>query len=164
LSPRVAQRVHDLGLPGLAFRSELKRAYPLGPLAGHLIGTVNVDNKGLAGIERTLDEMGRVEPVQGAGRMQKAPLRLSLDIGVQHALAEELKQACALYGAPAAAGLILDASTGEILAAASLPEVNPSRPPDWRDPALSDRLFGGTFELGSVFKTVTVAMALETGT
>jgi cell division protein FtsI (penicillin-binding protein 3) len=164
LSPRVAQRVHDLGLPGLSFRIELKRAYPLGALAGHLVGTVNVDNRGLAGIERTLDEMGRLEPVQGTGRMQKPPLRLSLDIGVQHTLAEELKQACALYGAPAAAGLILDANTGEIVAAASLPQVDPSRPGDWRDPALADRLFAGTYELGSVFKTLTVAMALEAGT
>jgi cell division protein FtsI (penicillin-binding protein 3) len=164
LSPRLAQRVHDLGLPGLSFRTELKRAYPLGALAGHVIGTVSIDNKGLAGIERALDEMGRVEPVQGAGRMQKAPLRLSLDIGVQHALTEELAQACARYGAPAAAGLVLDANSGEILAAASLPEVQPSRPTDWQDRALVDRLYGGTYELGSVFKTLTVAMALEAGT
>ena len=164
LSPRVAQRVHDLGLPGIAFRSELKRAYPLGALAGHLIGTVNIDNKGLAGVERTLDEMGRLEPVQGVGRTQKAPLRLSLDIGVQHALAEGLKQASALYGAPAAAGLILDANNGEILAAASLPQADPSRPADWRDSALADRLFAGTYELGSVFKTLTIAMVLEAGT
>src|SRR5262249_12858219 len=68
LSPRQAQRVHDLGLPGLAFRTELKRVYPLGALAGHVIGTVNVDNKGLAGLERTLDELGAVEPVQGPDR------------------------------------------------------------------------------------------------
>jgi cell division protein FtsI (penicillin-binding protein 3) len=107
--------------------------------------------------------MGRVEPVQGAGRMQKAPLRLSLDIGVQHALTEELKQARALYNATAAAGLILDANSGEILAAASLPQIDPSRPAEWRDQALADRLFAGTFELGSVFKTLTVAMALEAG-
>src|SRR4029079_4984763 len=55
LAPRLAQRVHDLGLPGIAFRTELKRAYPLGALAGHLIGTVNTDNKAQAGIERLLD-------------------------------------------------------------------------------------------------------------
>ena len=68
LSPRQAQSVHDLGLPGLAFRVELKRAYPLSALAGHLLGTVNTDNKGLAGIERLLDDTGRVEGVQGPGR------------------------------------------------------------------------------------------------
>ena len=103
LSPRQAQRVHDLGLPGLAFRTELKRAYPLGALAGHLIGTVNTDNKGLAGLERMLDETGRVEAVQGPGRVPAEPVRLSLDIGVQHALAEELKQASLRYSAAGAA-------------------------------------------------------------
>jgi cell division protein FtsI (penicillin-binding protein 3) len=163
LSPRQAQRVHDLGLPGLAFRTELKRAYPLGPLAGHLIGTVNTDNKGLTGLERMLDETGRVEAVQGPGRLPPEPVRLSLDVGVQHALAEELKQASLRYSASGAAGLVLDANSGEVLAAVSLPQADPSRPADWLDPALADRLAGGTFELGSIFKALTVAQALESG-
>ena len=163
LSPRQAQRVHDLGLPGLAFRTELKRAYPLGALAGHLIGTVNTDNKGLAGLERMLDETGRVEAVQGPGRVPPEPVRLSLDVGVQHALAEELKQASLRYSASGAAGLVLDANSGEVLAAVSLPQADPSRPADWLDPALADRLAGGTFELGSIFKALTVAQALEAG-
>ena len=164
LSPRMAQSVHDLGLPGLAFRTELKRAYPLGALAGHLIGTVNTDNKGLAGIERLLDDTGRVEAVQGPGRMPAAPLRLSLDIGVQHGLTEELKLSASRYSAPAAAALVLEANSGEVLAAVSLPEVDPSRPADWLDPARADRLAGGIYELGSIFKTMTIAMALEAGT
>ena len=164
LSPRQAQSVHDLGLPGLALRTELKRVYPLNALAGHLIGTVNTDNKGLAGIERLLDETGRVEAVQGPGRMRAAPLRLSLDIGVQHGLAEELKLSSSRYSAPAAAALVLEANSGEVLAAVSLPEVDPSRPADWLDTARADRLVGGVYELGSIFKTVTIAMALEAGT
>ncbi len=163
LSPRQAQRVHDLGIPGLAFRSELKRAYPQGSLAGHLIGAVNVDNKGLAGIERTLDEMGKVEPVQGAMRSPKPPVRLSLDIGVQHALAEELKRAINHYAATAAAGLVLDARSGEIVGAVSLPEADPARPADWLDTTRRDRLSNGVYELGSIFKTITVALALESG-
>jgi len=164
LSPRQAQRVHDLGLPGLAFRTELKRAYPLGALAGHLIGTVNTDNKGLAGIERMLDETSEVETVQGPGAAPRATVRLSLDVGVQHGLTEELKQASLRYAAHAAAGLVLDADTGEVLAAASLPEIDPSRPAEWLEKARADRLIGGTYELGSIFKTVTIAMALEAGT
>ena len=163
LSPRQAQRVHDLGLPGLAFRTELKRAYPLGALAGHLIGTVNTDNKGIAGLERMLDETGRVEAVQGPGRLPPEPVRLSLDVGVQHALAEELKQASLRYAAAGAAGLVLDANSGEVLAAVSLPQADPSRPADWLDPALADRLAGGTFELGSIFKALTIAQVLELG-
>jgi cell division protein FtsI (penicillin-binding protein 3) len=164
LSPRQAQRVHALGLPGFAFRTELKRVYPLGAQAGHLLGTVNTDNRGLAGIERMLDETGRVEAVQGPGRMSVPAVRMSLDIGVQHALAEELKQACARYSAAAAAGLVLDAGTGEILGAVSLPEIDPARAAEWLDPEHADKLTGGTFELGSIFKTLTVAMALEAGT
>jgi cell division protein FtsI (penicillin-binding protein 3) len=164
LSPRQAQRVHGLGLPGLAFRSELKRTYPLGTLAGHLIGTVNTDNKGLAGLERLLDDTGRIEAVQGPGRLPQPPVRLSLDIGVQQGLADELKQASLRYAASAAAGLVLEANSGEVLAAVSLPEADPSRPADWLDPARADRLAGGTYELGSIFKTMTIAMALESGT
>jgi cell division protein FtsI (penicillin-binding protein 3) len=164
LSPRLAQRVHALGLPGLAFRTELKRVYPLGALAGHMLGTVNTDNRGIAGVERMLDEAGRAEAVQGPSRTSGPAVRMSLDIGVQHALAEELKQASARYSASAAAGLVLDADSGEVLGAVSLPEVDPARPTDWLDPARADKLVGGTFELGSIFKTLTIAMALEAGT
>jgi cell division protein FtsI (penicillin-binding protein 3) len=164
LSPLQAQRVHNLGLPGLAYRMELKRNYPLGALAGHTIGTVNVDNRGTAGIERMLDETSQGDATQGPGRTQRAPVRLALDIGVQHALAEELQQALGRYRAPAAAGVVLDANTGEVMAAVSLPQADPARPGDWLDASRTDQLTGGTYELGSIFKTLTVAMALEHGT
>jgi cell division protein FtsI (penicillin-binding protein 3) len=164
LSPRQAKRVHDLGLPGFSFRGELKRFYPLGALTGHCLGTVNIDNRGIAGIERMLDEAHLVDMVQGAEGVRRAPVELSLDIGVQHAVAAELKAAIARYEAAGAAGLVLDAASGEVLAAVSLPEVDPMRAADWLDPEHADRLLGGTFELGSIFKTLTVAMALEVGT
>ena len=162
LSPRQAKRVHDLGLPGFAFRGELKRFYPLGALTGHCLGTVNIDNRGIAGIERMLDEAHLSET--GAEAVRRPPVELSLDIGVQYAVAAELKAAIARYEATGAAGLVLDAASGEVLAAVSLPEVDPMRAADWLDPELADRLLGGTFELGSIFKTLTVAMALEDGT
>jgi cell division protein FtsI (penicillin-binding protein 3) len=163
LTPRQAQQVHALGLPGLALRTEPKRVYPLGQLTGHVLGTVNTDNRGIAGIERMLDDTNRAEAVQGPARASAEPVRLSLDVGVQHALAEELKQACVRYSASAAAGVVLDADSGEILAAASLPEADPLRPSDWLDGQRADRLAGGTFELGSIFKLLTLAMALESG-
>jgi cell division protein FtsI (penicillin-binding protein 3) len=163
LTPRQAQSVHELGLPGLGFRTELKRVYPLGTLAGHVLGAVNVDNRGIAGIERMLDETGKVEPVQGAGRSLKAPIRLSLDVGVQHVVGEELQRAMQSFAATAAAGLVLDVASGEILSCVSLPDVDPSRPADWLDATRADRLSGGAYELGSVFKMITIAMALENG-
>jgi cell division protein FtsI (penicillin-binding protein 3) len=163
LTPRQAQEVHALGLPGLALRTEPKRVYPLGRLTGHVLGTVNTDNRGIAGIERMLDDTNRAEAVQGPARTSAEPVRLSLDVGVQHALAEELKQACVRYSASAAAGVVLDAGSGEILGAASLPEADPARPIDWLDAQRADKLSGGTFELGSIFKLLTLAMALEAG-
>ncbi len=121
LSPRVAQTAHDLGLPGLDFRRELRRAYPGGRLAGLLIGYVNIDNKGVAGIERYLDEVVGVESVQGATLAERPPVRLSIDIGVQHAVEAELADAVRRFGAQGAAGIVLDVNSGEVLASASLP-------------------------------------------
>jgi cell division protein FtsI (penicillin-binding protein 3) len=164
LSPKVAQRVHDLGLPGLAFRKELRRTYPAGELAGHVIGSVNVDNKGTAGIEKYIDETVGLEPVHSITFADRAPVRLSLDLGVQHALEDELETAFRRYHTEGAAGLVLDVTTGEIVASASLPRVDPARPAMALDPRNLDRVSAGTYELGSVFKTVTIAMALDTGT
>jgi cell division protein FtsI (penicillin-binding protein 3) len=163
LSPREAQTVHELGLPGLGFRTELRRYYPLGPLAGHALGAVSIDNRGLAGIERMLDDEGLAEPARGAERNLRPAVRLALDIGVQHAVAAELRRALQQFGAAAAVGLVLDARTGEIVAAVSLPEIDPNRAADLLDPELLDRLTNGTFELGSVYKILTIALALEHG-
>lgn len=163
LPPKVAQQVHDLGLPGIAFRNELRRVYPAGSLAGHVLGAVNIDNKGVAGLERYIDEAVGVEPVQGASLTDRAPVRLSLDLGVQHTLEDELKRAMDRYRAPGAAGLVLDAKSGEIVASSSLPGVDPARSAMAQEPTQLDKIAGGTFELGSVFKMVTIAMALESG-
>lgn len=163
LAPLEAQRVHDLGLPGLAFRREAKRAYPSGPLVGHIVGQVNPDNRGIAGIERYIDEAAGIEPVQGAVLSSAAPVRLSIDLGVQHAVLDELKGAVELYKAAGAAGLVMDATSGEILAGASWPAIDPNVAGAHLDKAAPDRLQGGVYELGSIFKALTVAMALDDG-
>ena len=85
--------MHDLGLPGLDFRREPKRAYPAGLLVGHIVGQVNPDNRGVAGLELYLDETHKSEPGQVAGQSTARAVRLTLDLGVQHALADELAQA-----------------------------------------------------------------------
>ncbi len=163
LTPKLAQEVHNLGLPGLAFRRELRRAYPAGSVAGHMLGFVNIDNKGLGGLERHLDDSDRVEPVHGATLSEKAPLRLSIDLGVQHTLEDELKAAVVRHEAAGAAGVVLDVRTGEVLASASLPDVDPARPATVLDTGRPDRISGGSYELGSIFKTLTIAMALDDG-
>jgi len=163
LSPKIAQSVHDFGLPGLAFRDELRRAYPLGRLAGHVIGTVNVDNRGVAGIERHIDDAVGVEAVHAATLSADAAVRLSLDIGVEHSLEDELASAMRRYEAKGAAGLVMDVTTGEMLAAASLPGIDPSRPGESLERDRIDKISGGAYELGSVWKIVTLAMALDGG-
>ena len=163
LTPIAAQRVHELGLPGLAFRREPKRVYPAGALAGHIAGHVNIDNRGQGGIERHIDETLALDMVAAAGPSRLAALRLSLDLGVQHAVAEELAAAMRRYAAAAAAGLVMDVATGEIVAAVSLPAVDSNRPAEALDPARPDRLQAGVYELGSIFKALTVAQAVEEG-
>ncbi len=163
MAPVEAQRVHELGLPGLAFRREPKRVYPSGALTGHIVGQVNVDNRGQAGIEHYIDETMGLDAVSGAVASRLKQVRLSLDLGVQHSVADELQSAMTRYAATAAAGLVLDIRNGEIVAAVSLPSVDPNRPAEALDPARPERLQGGVFELGSIFKLLTVAMALEDG-
>jgi len=163
LGPVLAQRIHDLGLPGLSFRRELKRVYPAGTLAGHVLGSVNLDNRGIDGIERFIDETGQAEATHGALKSERPPVRLSIDLGVQHAVEDELKVAMERYRAQGASCVLIEARTGEVLASASLPGVDPARPRDALDPERLDKVSDGTYELGSIFKAVTLAMALESG-
>lgn len=163
LPPKVAQDIHNLGLPGLDFRTELRRAYPLERLAGHLLGSVNIDNRGSGGIERTIDETVGVEPAHGGTPSTGMPVRLTIDLGVQHTLEDELTAAMGRYEAKGVAGLVMDVRTGEMLAAASLPGVDPARSGEILDPSRLDKIQGATYELGSIFKIQTVAMALDGG-
>ncbi len=162
LPPATAQRIHDLGMPGLAFRTEPKRVYPQGRLAGHVLGGVSVDNRGLAGVERHVDETLGLETGYSAD-FARPPVTLTIDTGAQHGLEEELSLALAQYGASGAAGVIMDVRNGAVLAAATLPDVDPGRPGEALLGDRIDRLGMSTYELGSVFKIFAVAMALEQG-
>jgi len=164
ISPATAQRIHNFGLPGIAFRNEPKRVYPNGALAGHVLGHVNIDNQGTSGLERYIDEVVGIEAFQAGTPGSLKPVRTSLDIAVQHALEHELRTAVRTYSAKGAAGIILDANTGEVLAASSLPQVDPADRMQGLDPDRLDKLADGVYELGSIFKTITIAMAIEAGT
>ncbi|RMF09248.1 MAG: penicillin-binding protein 2, partial [Alphaproteobacteria bacterium] len=157
LTPEEEWRVNSLGIPGLAFEEEDRRIYPQGRLAAHVLGFVDVDGNGLAGIERFFDRR-----LGGAG-IAGAPLALSLDIRVQHILREEILRAMETFSAIGAAGLVMDVNSGEILGLASLPDFDPNRPGGAPPEALFNRAVQGVYELGSGFKAFTVAIALETG-
>lgn len=161
ISPDLAQKIHGFGLPGLNFRDEIKRVYPRVAFASHLLGHVDIDNKGIAGFERYLDQQNRVTPVNGVTRARQAAVSLSLDMASQQALSRELADAMIRYKAKAAAGLVLDVTTGEIIALSSQPQIDPTKSRVDSGADRPDRLTASTYELGSVFKLFTVAMALD---
>jgi cell division protein FtsI (penicillin-binding protein 3) len=145
-----------LGLPGIAFRTEMHRIYPQRELAAHLVGYVGVENQGLAGVEAAFD--GRL-----TGAANQAPLVLTLDVGVQEVVRSELASAYARFAALGATAIVLDVATGELLASVSLPDFDPNRYQQATPEELFNRNTLGTYELGSLFKLFTVAMALDAG-
>ncbi len=159
------QEIHRLGLPGVGFKTENKRVYPNGPLVSHEIGHVNIDNQGIAGIEKWLDGQG-LSALHMAGlttdRLQK-PIELALDLRVQHAMREELIFAIDKYKAKAAAGIVANVRTGEIVSMVSLPDYDPNSPKLANDPQRINRLTTGVYEMGSTFKALTLAMGLDSG-
>jgi cell division protein FtsI (penicillin-binding protein 3) len=165
ISPRQRAEIHRLGLPGIGFMPENKRVYPNGPAVSHLIGHVNIDNQGIAGIEKWLDGRGLAD-LHLAGlatdRLQK-PVELAVDLRVQHAVRDELLAARAKFKAKAAAGLVTDVRTGEIVSMVSVPDYDPNNPREALDPTRINRLTTGVFEMGSTFKALTIAMALDSG-
>ncbi|MGE0754372.1 MAG: peptidoglycan D,D-transpeptidase FtsI family protein [Alphaproteobacteria bacterium] len=155
LPPSMQQEVNTLGVPGLYFRSEGRRVYPYGNITAHLVGYVGVDDKGLAGMEKSMDTRLR----RGADNQE--PLALSIDIRLQAMLREEMQQAMTFFKAVGAAGVIYDIKNDEILSMVSLPDFDPHRPGKASKDALFNRVSLGVYEMGSTFKTFTMAAGLE---
>ena len=165
LTPRQQSQILALGIPGIGFRPEKRRFYPGGPTASHVIGHVNIDNKGIAGMEKYVDGqgLGDLAAVGMTSDEDLKPVRLSLDLRVQHMLRDELAGAIERYKAIAAGGVVLNVHTGEVIAMASLPDYDPNNPVEALEKDRLNRMSAGTFEMGSTFKAFTTAMALDSG-
>ena len=164
VSPSERKEVFRLGLPGVGFLPENKRVYPNGPIGAHVLGFTNVDNVGIAGMEKYIDNQGLGELNRAGFQMTSAdlkPIRLSLDLKVTHALRDELMKGMERYKAKAGAGAIMDVNTGEIIALASLPDYDPNNPVDAPELTRINRMSVGVFEMGSTFKALTLAMGLD---
>ncbi|HTP92157.1 MAG TPA: penicillin-binding protein 2 [Xanthobacteraceae bacterium] len=165
ITPEQQREIYRQGLPGIGFLNENKRDYPNGAEISHLIGHVNIDNQGIAGIEKWLDRQGLAD-LHMAGlatdRLQN-PVNLAVDLRVQHALRDELIAARSKFSAIAAAGLVLNVRTGEVVAMVSEPDYDPNNPHEALDPTRINRLTTGVYEMGSTFKAFTIAMALDSG-
>ncbi|MCY0147872.1 penicillin-binding protein 2 [Hoeflea sp. G2-23] len=165
LTPKQQSQILSLGIPGIGFRPETRRFYPGGPTASHVIGLTNIDNKGISGMEKYVDGQG-LGALADAGMTvdeDLKPVRLSLDLRVQHVLRDELAAAMERYQAVAAGGVVLNIHTGEVIGMASLPDYDPNDPVDAQKKDRLNRMSAGTFEMGSTFKVFTTAMGLDSG-
>jgi cell division protein FtsI (penicillin-binding protein 3) len=165
ISAKQRVELHKLGVPGLGFLNETKRAYPKAAEVSHVIGHVNVDNQGIAGIEKWLDGNGLADLHRAgfASDRNQTPIELAIDLRVQHAVRDELLAARDKFKALAAAGIIADVRTGEIVAMVSVPDYDPNNPREALDPTRINRLTTGVYEMGSTFKALTIAMGLDSG-
>jgi cell division protein FtsI (penicillin-binding protein 3) len=164
VSPAEREAIHNLGIPGIGFRVETKRVYPMGRLASHVLGYVDLDSKGIAGIEKFLDDQGALYTASLAEDNTRAmPAVLSIDIRVQHALADELARGITKFHAKAGGAIVLDVKSGEVLGLVSMPDFNPNQENKNFTFDQANRMTSGVFELGSVIKAATFAMALDYG-
>ncbi len=165
LTPRQQSQIMALGVPGIGFRTEKRRFYPGGPTASHILGLVNVDNQGIAGMEKYIDSQGLTDlrSVGLATGQSLEPVRLSIDIRVQHIMRDVLVKAMERYRAIAAGAVVLNVKTGEVIAMASVPDFDPNNPVHALDKDRLNRMSAGTYEMGSTIKSFTTAMALDSG-
>lgn len=154
LTPRQEYDVNALGIPGLYFEKGEKRIYPQGELTAHVVGLTDLDNKGIAGIEKS-------EERELKGRHD--PLRLSIDVRVQTILRNELVNAVQEFNAVGATGMVMDVRTGELLAMVSLPDFNPNYLNSATPAAMFNRATLGVYEMGSTFKLFNTAAMLDDG-
>ena len=146
LTPAERSAVHALALGGLSFEPEDRRAYPLGTSAAHMIGQADTGGQGISGAELAFNDEIRAAGAQGQ------PFQLSIDLRVQGVLENELAAAAIETGAKGAVGIVTDVQTGEVLGMASWPATDSL-----------NRATSAHYEMGSVFKSFTVAAGLDTG-
>ncbi|AJD41827.1 penicillin-binding protein 2 [Rhizobium sp. SEMIA 4085] len=165
LTPKQQSQILALGIPGIGFRPEKRRFYPGGPTASHILGYVNIDNRGVAGMEKYIDDQGLAD-LASVGMTSDQPLepvKLSIDLRVQNIVRDVVINAVTNYEAKGAGAVVLNIHTGEVLGMASAPDFDPNNPEEGAKEGWLNRMSNGTFEMGSTFKTFSTAMALDSG-
>ncbi|WP_375409616.1 peptidoglycan D,D-transpeptidase FtsI family protein [uncultured Methylobacterium sp.] len=166
ITPKQQAEVHRLGIPGVGFLPDHKRVYPNGNAAAHILGVTNLDNIGIAGIEKYIDSTG-LKDLNSLGFVAKQsdlkPVQLSVDLRAQFAVRDELAKGVEHFKAKAGASMIMDVNTGEVIALVSLPDFDPNNPVDALTDDRINRMNVGVYEMGSTFKAMTLAMALDSG-
>ncbi len=152
VSNQYLQKVYDMGETGIAITPTYLRKYPHDELVSHVLGDVDIDNTGIAGIEKSFNQ-----------RLSKGEFISSIDIEIQYAVRDELLRGIKKYKALGASGILMDINSGEIISMVSLPDFNPNQPVE--DIQNQGKYFNkntlGIYEFGSVMKTFTAAIGLE---
>jgi cell division protein FtsI (penicillin-binding protein 3) len=176
LSPEKVQAIKELNLTGIYFQEENQRYYPKRDMAAHVLGFVDVDEKGLAGIERQYDGLIRSKGEKivvmadakqrwfdgtEAQRDPGANVILTVDEKIQYIAERELAAVIEKTHAPAGTVIVEDPNTGAILALANWPKYNPNAAGDVKPEARTDRAVSEIYEPGSIFKLVTLAAAYD---
>jgi cell division protein FtsI (penicillin-binding protein 3) len=156
-TPELVAQVNAIGEPALALAQEPERLYPQTTLAAHVLGWTDIDGRGVFGMERVLNNR-LLDPAK-----RGQPVSLSIDTRVQAALEEELSAAKDKFTAAAGSGLVMDVRTGEIIAMVSLPTFNPNDPGATGIDSLRNNVTQSVYELGSTFKAITLANAIDSG-
>lgn len=155
--PEEANRVQEIGELALEMPMENDRHYPQGSMAAHVLGYVAADGNGRVGMEQVLNDHLSNPSTRGT------PIALSIDSRVQGALEDELRRGMKLVQAQGGAGIVLDVDTGEVLALASLPEFDPNKIDARGEKLMFNRVTNQVYELGSTFKPLSVAAAIDAG-
>ncbi len=180
MSPLMAQKIQALKLPGVGLQQEFKRFYPAAEVASHVVGFTNIDEKGIEGVELAYDDWLQGAPGKGRvikdrlGRLVKdlgvinpaqpgKELMLSIDLRLQYQAYRELKASVAQHGAKAGSLIMVDVSSGEILAMVNQPSYNPNNRSRLNTAAVRNRSVTDIIEPGSTVKPFTVAAALMAG-
>lgn len=154
ITPKQQHKVNNLGVPGLEFEKGSKRVYTQGNLFSHILGYVDTDGHGIAGIEKQFDSY--------LTNPKNEKLTLSLDLRVQNIVHEEITKSINEFQAKGGIGIVMDAENGEIISLVSLPDFDPHHPGKAKPEELFNQVSLGVYEIGSIMKGLTIAMALET--
>lgn len=154
LSPAQQMQVNNLGIPGLEFENCEKRIYPHNNLFAHVLGKTNVDNEGISGLEQYMNERLTTST---------KPLYLTVDLGVQNKIRDELIAGVKQFNAEGAAAILMDVKNGRIVSMISVPDYNPNEDVKVGERSMFNFATKGIYEAGSVFKVFNTALSLESG-
>ncbi len=159
LKKRISQTDKEIlwsfGEKGIIFEPFQSRIYTHSNLFSHLIGQVDYDNYGISGIEKFFDKELKNK------KIINQPLELSLDTNIQHLISKELNKALLTFDASGGGAVLMNVKNGEILSLVSLPDFDINKRANIKDEKYINKITKGVYELGSIFKTFTIALALE---